>query len=236
MAVTAPLSRASTKHRVSSSSKAAKGFIGSHSLLAGTVATAALLGLSAYVNNRLAKKAEADNPPRGRVLEVDGVRLHVYERGQGEPLVLLHGNGTSIEDFASSGLIDMAASRYRVIAFDRPGHGHSTRPRGAAWTDVDQANLIAAALTEMGIPRAVVLGHSWGCTVAVALALNHPVAPHRPGLRILLSRRAGGCGRFFGNAYAGRRRYRAPRHLAAARAGPVAARPSQTFRSRSDPG
>jgi len=53
------------------------------------------------------------------------------ERGEGEPLVLLHGNGSMIQDFKSSGLIDMAAAEYRVIAFDRPGHGHSDRPRTA---------------------------------------------------------------------------------------------------------
>ena len=49
------------------------------------------------------------NPPAGQFLEVDGVRLHYVERGEGEPLVLLHGNGSMIQDFETSGLIDMAA-------------------------------------------------------------------------------------------------------------------------------
>src|SRR4051794_1696772 len=44
-------------------------------------------------------------------------------------LVLLHGNGSMIQDFESSGLLAMAAKKYRVIAFDRPGFGHSERPR-----------------------------------------------------------------------------------------------------------
>ena len=139
-------------------------------------AAAAVLGLSAFVNHRLAQRAERDNPPLGRFVNVNGVQLHVLEQGRGEPLVLLHGNGSMVEDFVSSGLIEMAASRYRVIAFDRPGHGHSTRPPGVAWTDVAQAELIAAALTKMGVSRAVVLGHSWGSSVAMALALNHPAA------------------------------------------------------------
>ncbi len=145
-----------------------------HPILTGAIAGIALLGLSALVNRQLAQKAEHDAPARGRFLVVRGVRLHVFEQGEGEPLVLLHGNGSMVEDFISSGLIDMAASRYRVIAFDRPGHGHSTRPRGAAWTDLEQAELIAEALKELGVARAVVLGHSWGCSVAVALGLNHP--------------------------------------------------------------
>ena len=74
----------------------------------------------ALVNHRLAKKAESDNPAAGRFLEVNGVRLHYVERGSGAPLVLLHGNGSMIQDFESSGLIDLAAKNYRVIVFDRP--------------------------------------------------------------------------------------------------------------------
>jgi pimeloyl-ACP methyl ester carboxylesterase len=60
---------------------------------------------------------------------VQGVRLHYLERGTGTPLVLLHGNGSMIEDFQSSGLVHLAAKKYRVIVFDRPGFGHSERPR-----------------------------------------------------------------------------------------------------------
>jgi len=47
------------------------------------------------------------------------VRLHYTEKGEGEPLVLLHGNTTIRMDFTLSGLVDMAAERYRVIVFDR---------------------------------------------------------------------------------------------------------------------
>ena len=79
----------------------------------------------AAVNLHLAKKAEAENPPKGRFVEVNGVRLHYVERGDGDPIVLLHGNGSMVEDFECSGLIDIAAKQYRVIAFDRPGFGHS---------------------------------------------------------------------------------------------------------------
>ena len=59
----------------------------------------AALAISALVNGRLAKDAERRNPPKGRFLEIDGVRLHYVERGKGEPLVLLHGNGSMIQDF-----------------------------------------------------------------------------------------------------------------------------------------
>ena len=129
---------------------------------------------SALLNRWLAQKAERRNPPIGRFITVKGVRLHYVERGTGTPLVLLHGNGSMIEDFQSSGLLDLAAKKYRVIAFDRPGFGHSDRPRSSVWSPDAQADLIAAALKQMGVPRAIVLGHSWGTLVAVVLALKYP--------------------------------------------------------------
>lgn len=135
---------------------------------------AAGLAISALVNHRLARKAEQDNPPVGQFLNVNGVRLHYVERGSGEPVVLLHGNGSMIQDFESSGLIDLAARKYRVIVLDRPGYGHSDRPRSTIWTPAAQADLIHDALAQIGITRATILGHSWGCSVAVALAHKYP--------------------------------------------------------------
>ena len=58
---------------------------------------------SARLNRWLAQKAERRNPPLGRFITVDGVRIHYVERGTGTPLILLHGNGSMIEDFQSSG-------------------------------------------------------------------------------------------------------------------------------------
>jgi len=129
---------------------------------------------SALLNRWLAQKAERRNPPLGRFITVDGVRLHYVERGTGIPLVLLHGNGSMIEDFQSSGLIDLAAKKYRVIAIDRPGFGYSERPRSTVWTPEAQADLIAAALKKIGVPSAIILGHSWGTLVALAFAMKYP--------------------------------------------------------------
>ncbi|MET4770049.1 hypothetical protein ABIA28_002263 [Bradyrhizobium elkanii] len=97
--------------------------------IAAFAGAATLVAATAIANRHLADKAQRDNPPRGRFIDVDGVRLHYVERGNGRPLVLFHGNGSMIQDFESSGLIDLAAENYRVIVFDRPGFGHSLRPR-----------------------------------------------------------------------------------------------------------
>lgn len=134
------------------------------------------LAVSAIVNRQLATRAERRNRPIGRFIEVNGVRLHYLERGKGNPLVLLHGNGGMIQDFETSGLIEVAAKRYRVIVFDRPGYGYSERPRGTIWTPDAQAELLHRALEQLGIARAIVLGHSWGASVAIALALKYPQA------------------------------------------------------------
>ncbi len=137
---------------------------------------AAALGISALANRYVAKKAERENPAVGQFVEVDGVRLHYLDCGAGEPLVLLHGNGSMVQDFETSGLIEAASRNYRVIVFDRPGFGHSNRPRQTIWTPEAQAALIHRALRRIGIPHAKVLGHSWGASVALALALKYPEA------------------------------------------------------------
>lgn len=135
---------------------------------------AAALGVTALVVSARARQAETDNPPTGRFIEVDGVQVHYAEIGRGEPLVLLHGNGSMLQDFMSSGFVKEAAKTYRVIAFDRPGYGYSDRPRSTIWTPAAQAELLRSALRQIGVSRAFVLGHSWGASVAIALALEHP--------------------------------------------------------------
>lgn len=134
---------------------------------------AAALGAAALFVNAKTRQAEADNPPKGKFIDVDGVRLHYVDQGIGEPLVLLHGNGITASDFEASGLLQQAAQRYRVIAFDRPGFGWSERPRSTIWTPEAQAALINKALKQLGIEQPVVVGHSWGTLVALAMGLNH---------------------------------------------------------------
>jgi len=125
------------------------------SLIAASAIAIAALAAAAVVNRSLASKAERDNPPAGRFLDVNGVRLHYVERGTGDAVVLLHGNGSMIQDFESSGLIDLAAKDHRVIVFDRPGFGHSERPRSVVWTPDAQAALIKAALFPMQLCLAI---------------------------------------------------------------------------------
>lgn len=140
----------------------------------GFIAAGAALAAAALFVRQRTKQAEHDNPPAGHFLYVDGVRLHYIERGHGQPLVLLHGDGSLIQDFEISGLIDLAATKYRVIVFDRPGYGYSRRPRDRIWGPQEQAALLHHALQLLDVEQPIVLGHSWGAMVAMSMALDFP--------------------------------------------------------------
>lgn len=139
---------------------------------AGIVA-AALAAALLYVQVKQ-RQVERTNPPAGKFIDVDGVRLHYLERGDGPAVVLLHGNGLFSGDFDLSGLLDKAAAPYRMIAFDRPGFGYSERPGTTTWTPEEQAALLYKALHQLGVERPIVIGHSWGALVTLAMALNFP--------------------------------------------------------------
>lgn len=134
----------------------------------------AALGALALANRLAAPRA---SPPlvRHRFLQVDGVRLHFIEQGEGSPVVLLHGNGAMAEDFVASGILARLARRYRVIAFDRPGFGHSERPRRRVWTFAAQADVLREGLRLLGIERAVLVGHSAGALATLQMGLRDPL-------------------------------------------------------------
>jgi flavin reductase (DIM6/NTAB) family NADH-FMN oxidoreductase RutF/pimeloyl-ACP methyl ester carboxylesterase len=93
------------------------------------------------------------------------------EKGEGEPLLLIHGVGLNAEAWAPQ--ITAFAATHRVIALDMAGHGESRAlPEGATLDDyVAQARRL---LDDLGIAAANVAGHSMGGLVAIGLALSHP--------------------------------------------------------------
>jgi pimeloyl-ACP methyl ester carboxylesterase len=110
---------------------------------------------------------------------VTGGRLHVVDLApaspaSGPPVVLLHGASGNLEDQRLT-LGNRLARSHRVILIDRPGHGFSDRPGGAAdASPARQAALIAEALARLGVARAVIVGHSLSGAVATAFALDYP--------------------------------------------------------------
>ena len=102
-----------------------------------------------------------------------GQRLAYAEAGAGHPVVLIHGTLTTLEDM-TIGLSGELSRRHRVIAFDRPGCGRSeTSPMGSTGI-ARQARQLLAAIGELGLERPVLVGHSLGASVALAMASDAP--------------------------------------------------------------
>ena len=120
---------------------------------------ALLLIVLVFGNVVFSKLAERRNPPGGKFIECDGVRLHYIERGDPTApcVVLFHGNGSMIQDFTNGGLLDLLAQNNRVVCFDRPGFGHSQRPRFRIWTAAAQAALFVKAFKSDRVRNPVVL-------------------------------------------------------------------------------
>lgn len=143
--------------------------------LAVGLAAAAVATLAAALATARSTRAIRDrHPPQGRFIEIDGVRLHYLEAGSGPTVLLLHGNAVTAEDWRVSGLLDRLSQGARVIAPDRPGCGHSTRPRDRLWTAKAQAKIMAQLLLRLNAGPAVVVGHSLGVQSALHLALDAP--------------------------------------------------------------
>lgn len=111
-------------------------------------------------------------PDLGSDSDVSTIALNYVELGSGPPVVLLHGAFGASQDWSAT-IMDTLAAGHRVIAFDRPGHGYSQRVPGRVNDPRVQAEAIRAALHELRIERPVLVGFSWGGTVALAYALDH---------------------------------------------------------------
>lgn len=117
-------------------------------------------------------------PPTGQFLDVEGCKIHYREEGpQGAPpqgtIVLLHGASSNLVE-SMVGMGAALSRRYRVIAIDRPGHGWSERKAGLAEAEPGrQAALVAGALRQLGVRKAVIVGHSWSGTIVPHFALDH---------------------------------------------------------------
>src|SRR4029079_16049006 len=122
--------------------------------------------------------------PAGQFMEVEGVRLHVAELGlrRGSPgaepaVVLINGASGNMEDMRLA-LGEKLAASHRVILIDRPGHGWSSRPADDSYASpARQAEVVANALTQLGVRRAILVGHSGVERLRPPMHLRFPSAP-----------------------------------------------------------
>ena len=143
-------------------------------LMAAVLAFLVLLGGSLMLFTGFIRwRVEAAVPPIGRFVQIGDTRLHIVERGSGPTVVLVHGLGAQLRNF-NYALVERLAVNFRVVCLDRPGCGYSTRPSTMSASLSGQADTIAKLLAELRLEKPIVVGHSYGGTLALALALNHP--------------------------------------------------------------
>jgi pimeloyl-ACP methyl ester carboxylesterase len=109
-----------------------------------------------------------------RFFDSSGVRIRYVEQGAGEPIVLIHGNGGSLQGWIDSGILPNLARDYRVIAIDARGHGKSGKPHDARAYGREMGLDVVRLLDHLGIRRAHIVGYSMGANITATLLTSHP--------------------------------------------------------------
>lgn len=139
-------------------------------VISAAVLGAALGGMMLRLSQRHAQIAAAF-PPIGQFITIDGAQLHYRRTGQGPDIVLIHGASGNLREW-EFGLRAALENRFTVTAFDRPGHGYSDAiPQGAHLAA--QAAHLRKAAAALGITAPILIGHSYGGSVALAWALQN---------------------------------------------------------------
>jgi pimeloyl-ACP methyl ester carboxylesterase len=141
------------------------------------VVVAGLVAFTLYIAHRVDQAL----PPQGRFIDIGADRIHYVEYGSGPPIVFVHGLSGQLRNFA---YLDMnaLAQMHRVILIDRPGSGHSTRGAGSSASMSAQARTVALFIDAMGLDKPVLVGHSLGGAIALAVGLDHPNSVSRLAL------------------------------------------------------
>lgn len=110
-------------------------------------------------------------PKTAAFVDLQDTRVRYLDRGTGPAVVMLHGFASALENWAP--VIPALEKRHRVLALDLKGFGWTDRPPGD-YSPQAQADLVLALMDARGIKKAAIVAHSWGSSVALALALKAP--------------------------------------------------------------
>lgn len=109
-----------------------------------------------------------------RMVEANGIRMHIAEQGEGPLVLLLHGFPESWYSWRHQ-LPALAAAGYHAVAPDQRGYGQTDRPdKVEQYTQLHLVGDVVGLLDALGEAQAVVVGHDWGCWVAWNSALLRP--------------------------------------------------------------
>ena len=113
----------------------------------------------------------AGEPKAATFADVDGVRIRYSDAGEGPAVVFVHGFASSLDVWNS--VMSEVTKTHRVLALDLKGFGWSDRPEGD-YSPAAQAELVLKLMSARGIDQAAIVAHSWGASVALAIALRAP--------------------------------------------------------------
>jgi pimeloyl-ACP methyl ester carboxylesterase len=127
--------------------------------------------------------------PQDRFFDSNGVSIHYVEQGSGAPVLLLHGQGNTVQIWSDARVIDTLAKDDHVIAFDLRGHGLSGKPHDPNQYGREMALDAVRLLDRLRIPRAHIVGYSLGAHLTSLLLTLRPE-------RFLSATLVGAAGRF----------------------------------------
>jgi len=107
----------------------------------------------------------------GKYIEISGIKIRYNQIGKGHDILLIHGVPGSIEDWEP--VISSLSSNYRVTVYDRPGHGYSSAEK-IGYNLEHNANIALGLISELHLKNVIVVGHSYGGSVIMALAVRNP--------------------------------------------------------------
>ncbi|MFT0733329.1 alpha/beta fold hydrolase [Ralstonia wenshanensis] len=129
----------------------------------------------------IARRVTKGFPPEGKFLDVGADRVHYTDRGAGPAIVFVHGLCGNLRNFAYLDMERLARS-HRVIVIDRPGAGRSVRGADSPANIYAQARMVAQCIEKLGLDKPVLVGHSLGGAISLAVGLNHPHVVRRLAL------------------------------------------------------
>jgi pimeloyl-ACP methyl ester carboxylesterase len=112
-----------------------------------------------------------ENSAQGGYADINGIKMYYEVYGEGEPIVLIHGSGQSIE--AMKHQIDYFSGKYRVIVADSRGHGKSGLGEGPL-NYRQMADDWAALISHLGVGKVRLVGWSDGGNIGLLLAIRYP--------------------------------------------------------------
>jgi pimeloyl-ACP methyl ester carboxylesterase len=112
---------------------------------------------------------------RGEFFDADGVPLHYRVKGQGDPVILVHGIAVNARlNWGYPGITRALARDYQVVTFDNRGHGRSGKPHGPENYGVEMVEDVVRLMDHLGLEKAHVVGYSMGGFITLKLLTAHP--------------------------------------------------------------